>query len=76
MRKKYARKLSIVLLFIELQQTFSYPFYPFTLLRHNKWLNASMLTTAVFELVQQFYHAAEIGRPNAANAVSACVDRP
>jgi len=29
-----------------------------------------MLTTAVFELVQQFYHAAEFG--NLANAVSTC----
>ena len=27
---------------------------PFFLLRHNKCLNASLLTTAVFELVQQF----------------------
>ena len=35
-----------------------------------------MLTTDVFELVQQFYHATEIGRPNAANAVSACTDQP
>jgi len=26
--------------------------------------------------VQQFYHATEIGRPNAANAVSACPDQP
>jgi len=34
-----------------------------------------MLTTAVFELVQQFYYAAEIGRPNAANVVSACADQ-
>jgi len=34
-----------------------------------------MLTTAVFELVQQFNHATEIGRPNAANAVSACADQ-
>jgi len=33
-----------------------------------------MLTTAVFELVQQFYHAAEI--VNEANAVSACADQP
>jgi len=33
-----------------------------------------MLTTAVFELVQQFYHATEIG--NAANAVNACADQP
>jgi len=31
-----------------------------------------MLTTAVFELVQQFYHATEIG--NVANAVSTCAD--
>ena len=34
-----------------------------------KCLNASMLTTALFELVQQFYHATEIG--NEVNAVSA-----
>jgi len=33
-----------------------------------------MLTTAVFELVQQFYHDTEIG--NVANAVSACADQP
>jgi len=33
-----------------------------------------MLTTAVFELVQQFYHTTEIG--NLANAVSTCVDQP
>jgi len=39
-----------------------------------KRLNASMLKTAVFEIVQQFYHATEIG--NVANAVSACVDQP
>ena len=71
MRIKYARKLSI-LLFIEVQQTSSFPFF---LLRHNKCLNASMLTTAVFQIVQQFYHATEIGRPNAANAVSACADQ-
>jgi len=32
-----------------------------------------MLTTAVFELVQQFYYAAEID--NVANAVSACADQ-
>jgi len=31
-----------------------------------------MLTTAVFEFVQQFCHAAEIG--NVANTVSACAD--
>jgi len=33
-----------------------------------------MSTTAFFELVQQFYHATEIG--NVANAVSACTDQP
>jgi len=33
-----------------------------------------MLTTAAFELVQQFYRATENG--NEANAVSACADQP
>jgi len=33
-----------------------------------------MLTTALFELVQQFYHATEID--NVANAVSARADQP
>ena len=33
-------------------------------------LNASMLNTAVFELVQQFYHATEIG--SVVDAVSTC----
>jgi len=70
---KYARKLSILLLFIEVQQTFSFPLF---LLRHNNCLNASMLTIAAFELVDQFYNATEIGRPNAANAVGACADQP
>jgi len=32
-----------------------------------------MLTSAVFELVQQFYRATEMA--NAANAVSACADQ-
>jgi len=36
--------------------------------------NASMITTAVFELVQQFYHATETG--NKANAVSTCAAQP
>ena len=61
------------MLFIEVQQTFSFPFF---LLRHNKCLNTAMLTTALFELAQQFYHATEIGRPNAANAASAYADQP
>ena len=33
-----------------------------------------MLTIAVFDLVQQFYHATEIG--NVVNAVSTCADQP
>jgi len=33
-----------------------------------------MLTTAVFELVQQFYHVTETG--NVPSAVSACADQP
>jgi len=33
-----------------------------------------MLTTVLFELVQQLYHATEIG--NVANAVRACADQP
>ena len=37
-------------------------------------MDASILTTAVFELVKQFC-ATEIG-PKAANAVSACADQP
>jgi len=35
-----------------------------------KCLNASVLATAVFELVQQFYHATEIG--DVTNVVSTC----
>ena len=38
-------------------------------------MDASVLPTAVFELVKQFC-ATEIGRPNAASAVSACADQP
>jgi len=49
--------------------TFFFPYWDIL-----KYLNASMLKSAVFELVQQFYHATEIG--NAANAVSACADHP
>jgi len=39
-----------------------------------KCLNASMLTTAVFELVQQFHHATETA--NVADAVSTCAAQP
>jgi len=37
-------------------------------------MNPSTLETAGFDLMQQFYHAAEIG--NVANAVCACADQP
>jgi len=60
------------LLCIEIQQIFG---CRFSLLKHYQMPECfySMLTSAVFELVQQFYHATEIG--NAANAVSACADQ-
>jgi len=38
------------------------------------FLNASMFQKALFELVQQFYHATE--NANVATAVSACADQP
>jgi len=40
----------------------------------SNFLNPSMLKKALFELVQQFYHATEIG--NVATAVSTSVDQP
>jgi len=39
-----------------------------------KCLNAFMLKTAVFELMQQFYHAK--GFANVASTVIACADQP
>jgi len=39
-----------------------------------KFLNASILKKALFELVQQFHHATELA--NVAIAVSACADQP
>jgi len=39
-----------------------------------KCLNASILITVIFELVQQFYHATEIG--NVVNAVSTYAAQP
>jgi len=68
---KVRKKTFDFLLCIEVQQTFS---FPFSQLRHNKCLNASMLTIAVFELMQQFRHATETG--NVANAASACANQP
>ena len=70
MRMKYATQENFqFLLRIAVQQTFSFPSWDII-----KFLNASMLKKAVFELVQQFYHATEIA--NVANAVSACADQP
>jgi len=55
------------MLCIDIPQIFC---FPFSLLKYIiTCLNASMLTTALFELVQQFYHATEIG-----NVVSAYAD--
>jgi len=55
---------------LEVQQTFG---FPFSLLRHCQ-IPATMLTKAVFELMQQFYHVTEI--VNVAIAVSAYADQP
>jgi len=74
---KVRKKTSYYLLCIEVHQTFS---FPFSLLWHYQMpeyfyvMLKTVLKTAVFELMQQFYHATEIG--NAASGVSACVDEP
>jgi len=59
------------LLCIEVQQ-FLFSFFLAKTL--SKCLNASLLTTAVFEPVQRFYHAPETG--DVANAVSTCAAQP
>ena len=56
---------------IEVQQTFSFYFPCWDII---KCLNASVLNSAVSELVQQFNHATEIG--NVVTAVSARTDQP
>ena len=57
------------MLCIDIPQIFC---FPFSLLKHIiKCLNASRLTIALFELVQQFYHATEIG-----NVVNVWADQP
>ena len=71
MRIKYARKLSFCC-FVE--KTSKFLVFLFPCWDIIKCLDASILTTAAFELVQQFYHAAEIG--NVANAVITCADQP
>ena len=59
------------LLCIEVQQTF---IFPFSLLRPYQIPECFYVKNAVFELMQQLYHATEIG--NVANALSACADQP
>jgi len=63
MRINYARKFSIFL-FIE-EQAFS---FPFSLLRRYQMLASLCVKNGVFEIVQQFCYATEIG--NVANALS------
>jgi len=58
------------LLCIEVQQIFS---FPFSLLRRYQ-MPECFYATAVFELVQRFYHATEFS--NVANAVSTCAAQP
>jgi len=71
MRMKYAEKVSI---FCYVWNSNKLLVFLFPCRDIIKCLNASVLTTAVFELAQQFYYAAEIG--NVANGVSACADQP
>ena len=59
---RYLRKPSKLLVFL------------FPCLDIFKCLNASMLKTAVFELVRLIYHATEIS--NVVNGVGACADQP
>jgi len=59
------------LLCIEVQQTVS---FHFSLLRHYQLPESFHVYKALFELVQQFYHATEIG--NVATAVSTSGDQP
>jgi len=70
MRIKYASILSIFC-YVWKSRKLSFPFPCWDIM---KYLNASMLETAVFELVQQFYHATEFG--NVAYTINACADQP
>ena len=48
--------------------------FSFFLLRHHQMPECFYVKNCCFELVQQFYHATEIG--SVVNAVSACADQP
>jgi len=67
---KVRKKTFVFLLCIEVQQIFS---FHISLLRHYQMLECFCVHNCFFELVQQFYHATEIG--NVTNAVSACQPR-
>jgi len=67
---KVRKKTFDFLLFIEVQQTFSFPFF---LLRRYQTPECFYVKNCCLELVQQFYHATEIG--NVSSAVSACADQ-
>jgi len=67
---KVRKKPLVFMLCTEIQQTFFFVFPCWDII---KCLNASILTNAVFELMQQSCHATEIG--NVVNAVSACADQ-
>jgi len=66
---KVRKKTSDFLLCIEVQQIFS---WPFSLLKRYEMPECFYVNNCGFELVQQFYHATEIG--DVANTVSACAD--
>ena len=55
---KVRKKTFNFLLCIEVQQIFS---FPFSLLRHYQMPECFYVKNCCFELVQQFYHATEIG---------------
>ena len=64
----YVRKKTFDFLLCRLLKSSKFLVFLFPCWDITKCLNASISTTAVFEPVQQFYHATEIG--NVANAVS------
>jgi len=64
------KKLSIFIMYRS-PANFYFSFFPVEALP-NSWM--LLVKKAVFELVEQFYHATKIA--NVANAVSLCVDQP
>ena len=64
------KKTFVLLLCIEVQQTFS---FPFSMLKHYQIPECFHVNNCCFDLVQLFYHATEIG--NVANGVNACAEQ-